>query len=312
MLLVLRSHRVSLTSVAVRIDQQFMHMVAAFKTLTKCTLNSCSTSSLSLEALRSLPSLTGLVLERSTFTHVEAAAVHLTMLKLYQSQAVCSHNCTCVTSLVQLQLSASVLERFHDKGVAACTRLKHINMMFSSVQAVDPAESFSAEYNDNTFAAPASLTTLKNLTSVTLSCSGDMDWQCNVNWLSCLETLQSLDVYHRWGVMSLDKGLSCLTALTSLCINVRNTTGSEFRTLFDWGGLISLVQLRLTGSIWLWGHGYPLSRLALLRKLRSVVVHCRHDSDGRMTVQLAVLAHELGRTRPDVTFEVDLQYPPAC
>lgn len=155
----------------------------------------------------------------------------------------------CVTSIAQLQLSRSVLERFHDKGVVACTWLKHIDIMCSSVQAVDPAESFTA--NDDTFAVPASLTNLKSLTSVTLSCTGGKGWQCNLNWLSCLKTLQSLGIYLRSGVMSLDKGLSCLTALTSLCITVHKAEGSEFRPLFDWAKLISLVQLRLSGHIWL-------------------------------------------------------------
>ena len=114
-----------------------------------------------IEAVRSLRSLRGLVLELGDFTDVEAAAVHLTRLQLSDCGASCSHGCMCVTSLIQLQVSRSELDLFHE-GVAACTCLKHLELEDALVGAVDAAETFTTEYD--TFCVPSSLTALTELT----------------------------------------------------------------------------------------------------------------------------------------------------
>ena len=283
-----------------------MPLVVEFKTLTECSLSSPMDQmhSLSLEALRGLPSLTALRLEESDFTHVEAA-VHLTRLELICGcEAECSHDCMCVTSLVQLQLSESVLKRFHNQGLAACTCLEHIDVRCGSVQAVDAAETLIA--NENALNLPASLTALTTLTSVVLSCRDDDGLEPGLDCISCLVNLQSL-VVDCYGWLTFTQGLTCLTALTKLSIDndVRDTVTDEKKVslLFDWAGLISLVQLHILGDVWP-TYQYPLSRLASLNTLKTVIFKCFYRPNQNMTGQLAVLAYKLGRDRRDVYFDV--------
>ena len=208
MLLVLLSHQAGLVSLAVRIWPMLVPMVAKFKTLTKCTLCGGPAASLSLEPLGNLPSLTALVLEQSTFSCVEAAAVHLTRLRLNECTAVCSSNCMCVTSLVELQLIHSTLYRFHVTGIAACVSLERLELDFGSVQAASAAGHFTV--NNEGVMIPVTLTALKNLTSLVFTCVGNQGSGGDLNWLSHLANLQSLEVLPATGGMTLTGGLTSL------------------------------------------------------------------------------------------------------
>lgn len=257
-LLVLRSHQASLLSMAVAIRHMAVPIVAGFKTLTDCTLRGPTGSSLDLDSLRDLPSLTALTLTHSIFIHVEAAAMKLTRLEL--RQCACSHDCMCVSSLVELELLLSVLEAFHKKGVAACTSLRRLALTKSSVKATDAAENFNA--GSRKFEVPLGVTALTNLTSIMFSCTDADSLEPALDRLTCLTNLQSLQGVSNTSLVSFCEGLTCLTALTELSMDVRTSVSGQdqVRVMFDWAGLVSLAKLHIQGNVWLTDQFY-LSRL---------------------------------------------------
>ena len=303
-LLVLRSHQASLLSMAVAIRHKAVPIVAGFKTLTDCTSRGPTGSSLDLDSLRDLSSLTALTLTHSSFTHVEAAAMMLTRLELRQCAATCSHDCMCVSSLVELELLLSNLKAFHKKGVAACTSLRRLALTKSSVKGTDAAENFNA--GSLKFEVPLGVTALTNLTSIVFSCTDADGSEIALDWLTCLTNLQSLQVVSSTDLISFCEGLTCLTALTELSTDVRTSVSGQdkVRVMFDWAGLVSLAQLHIQGNVWLTDQ-FELSRLTLLDKLEEVVFGRFPKPDKRMTGQLALLAHELGLNKPHVVFRVN-------
>ena len=84
-------------------------------------------------------------------------------------------------------------------------------------------------------------------------------------------------------MVTLGQGLTCLTALTRLCIRVDPiglfaSQRTEVRTMFEWAGLVSLVQLHITGYVF-WKDRFDLSGLASLSNLKEVVLD-RHVPQG--------------------------------
>lgn len=107
--------------------------LAAFKTLTQCVLLT-PPSLLSLRAMEALPDLTTIKLVQAHVADIEALA-HLTALHFHSSQTVCKHSFRSATSLLSLDLKHASIDRFHDHGVLACTRLLSFKCQESSMEA---------------------------------------------------------------------------------------------------------------------------------------------------------------------------------
>ena len=150
------------------------------------------------------------------------------------------------------------------------------------------------------------MTAVTNLTSIMFSCTDADGSEIALDWLTCLTNLQSLQVVSTTDLISFCEGLTCLTALTELSIDVRTSVSGQDQVLvmFDWAGLVSLAQLHIQGNVWLTDQ-FELSRLTLLDKLEEVVFGRFPKPDKRMTGQLALLAHELELNKPHVVFRVN-------
>lgn len=104
-------------------------LVVQFTSLVTCTLDMSTMSfaphlpEFDLYALKELPHLSMLTLANGHFTSVDSA-LHLTQLYIRWSQAMCSNDCACVTSLVELHLIQAGLGCFHTLGVCACPALR--------------------------------------------------------------------------------------------------------------------------------------------------------------------------------------------
>ena len=229
-LFLLRSHGVPLVRSDVLCQIASVRIIAGFTGLVHCTLRQQSRGgSLSLEALQALPSLTTLSLKGETFTHVEAAAMHLTELLLDNCRAVCSHSCVCVSSLVLLKMIDSQLVHFHENGLSACNRVASLSLVSSVVPANNPVESFS---NDGQFVVPRSMAAMTQLTGLEFTCAGEVE----LDWLKQFTKLKRLEVvgsYASKSVITFPESTSALTALTYLCLTASQTEDAELRMAFD-------------------------------------------------------------------------------
>ena len=107
-----------------------IRLLAQFTSLTTCMLNMNTESEnfdgrseriTSLLPFHHLPHLSLLEVFGGTVHDLDTAR-HLTTLTLTSCEAVCSGDCMCTSSLVQLQLSDCLLTNFHIQGVLACSR----------------------------------------------------------------------------------------------------------------------------------------------------------------------------------------------
>lgn len=228
--------------------------LGAFKAIASCTLQGFRGQILSLQVLKTLPNLTQLNLLHGHFSEVDAAE-HLTGLSINHCQAVCGSDCRCTATLVNLHLREARLERFHDKGLAACERLCKLACLESDVTAVDGRENmlFAASF----FMPSKSLSAVTSLTS--LSVSGCLIRSQVLSWLTDLGTLQHLyigtkasDPDYQYDLDSdiaeqvyLPKSFSVLTALTSLEIDSVAVMHLHFR----WDGFELLQRIGLQGRL---------------------------------------------------------------
>ena len=114
-------------------------LLQPLSTLISCTLNlggGRQSPAFSLKALKSLSFLTNLCLSAGNFVEIDSAQ-HLTHLNISHSKAVCYASPPCVTSLIELEVSSSVVDTFHQKGVFACTKLEVLVCAKSCIQASD-------------------------------------------------------------------------------------------------------------------------------------------------------------------------------
>ena len=104
-----------------------VHLLARFRSLTTCMLNLNAGQSnhnnglhiTSLFPFYHLPHLS-LLEVYGGIVHDLDAARHLISLTLTSCEAVCSEDCLCTSSLVQLRLSDCLVANFHTQGVPAC------------------------------------------------------------------------------------------------------------------------------------------------------------------------------------------------
>ena len=214
----LLTHQAPISRVAVDIPGRALHLLAAMKTLTHCSLYGRQEASMTLQPLKGLPNLISLELEIGQFTHVDHAAQHLTRLALVDCKASCSEDCLCVTSLRQLSCLNSNLSRFHEDGLPACSQLQSLVCDSSNIHAVDAAE--SVLFGGPCHCVPLSMSALTALSSLSFTCEAEIR-SVELNWLTQLTALETLEAKLEADRIVLPR---CLSSLSSLLLQQMMST----------------------------------------------------------------------------------------
>ena len=297
----LLTHQAPISRVSGHIAGEAIHLLAALKTVTHCCLSGQQETPMSLQPLKALPHLISLDLAKGQFTHVDAAAQHLTTLNLRDCKARCFEDCLCVTSLKHLYCRHSDLQRFHQQGLPACSQLESLVCESSNIHAVDDADSVLFGGPDH--CVPFSLSALTSLTSLSFCCDAQ-DIGVELDWLIELTALESFEAKLEAQIVLLPECLSSMSSLRRLSIG-----GPEMDELarvtfdFDFRHLVALEELCVHGNFVAETSG--LLNLTALKKLRVVDFSCFTEPDRQMMGQLALLAHRLGEHRPDIRFTAD-------
>ena len=187
-------------------------MLSTFQSITTRVLRSKRSTPLDLQPLRVLPQLTNLALRTGRFLGPEAAA-QLTALSLSQAEAVCVHDCRCVTALVKLSLSCSTLLCFQSRNVAACSRLQSLVLCQASISSGSVEEDFTFLDEDNA-KIPSGLSALTALTSLELETP-----TCQLlDWPTALTALQSFQL--EVGQAIFPVSWNSMTGLKNLVVNI--------------------------------------------------------------------------------------------
>ena len=192
--------RCQLERVALTAASTIVTLIAAFSSIGFCVLRLTSMAdTLSLQPLRALPSLETLRIGHGVFTDVAGAAAHLTELCFDQCLADCGTDCACVTSWVRLQLHTAIVKRFHTEGLAACSRLKVLQLTYAHLRQCGHAP----DVDFGTAAVDSSaLSKLSALTYLRVGPCGSSDKRV-LPWLGGLPELRHLDITCAIGVVYL-------------------------------------------------------------------------------------------------------------
>lgn len=281
-----------------RLPGSVLLLVAQFKTVTTCTLEMELTSSnllgptFDLYALSSMHHLVNLKLANATFVDLGAAS-RLTCLSLQRAKVGSSEDCLCVTSLVALDMFQAAVQCLHAEGVTACSSLQQLTCLDSYILASNPAEHLSCGKNE-LMRIPASLSRLTNLVSLTFAYTHNTA-EIDMGWLGQLPSLHSVGASLDVSVATFPDDLSVLSKLTELSVGSWIGNGM-YRFSLDWSKLFNLCSLLIRSALQL---NESFVCLAALPSLKEVVLELKR-SDAPTTVQVALLAHQLGTTRPDV------------
>lgn len=252
---------------------------------------------LDLQPLQRLPHLASLELESGKFSNMNTLSC-LTSLSAADCQLEYYADCASVTSLVQLVLRSSQLKSFHTSGLAACSKLQHLDLCEVHIDAVHDAEAMA--FFGTHFRAPRSLSALTALTSLLITYMSESE-RVDLQWLSQLPSLHSLCLLFEVQHVIFPESISRLSHMTYLRLS--NTAGSgTIRVSCNWSRLVSLQVLNMTGAFQFDG---DLCDLAKLVFLTSVVVEMLGTQQAlcnrAMALQVGRLGHKLG-ARPNVEF----------
>lgn len=183
--------------------RQAVSLLANFTCLVECVLVHCNPSGKEccLLPLQGLSNLTKLVLKHGWFTDVDAAR-QLTSLRATNTTVKCAHDCTSVNTLVKLALYKSCLIGFHQKGVAACSRLQVLTL--SSSIGYDDFLDVMFDLNQSVPQEPAGLSAMTALTRLqfTYINKHQRHFVWRLGWLTALANLQSVKaVVHNIGAV---------------------------------------------------------------------------------------------------------------
>ena len=298
-LAILLTHHAPISRVSGLVPAKALHLLAALKTLTHCRLQG-QHEAMCLKPLRFLPNLISLDLAVGNFIHVEAAAQHLTRLNLVDCEAICFQDCPCVTSLKQLMCLRSNFFRFHQQGLPACSQLMSLVCDSSNVRAVDAAESVIFGGPDQ--CVPLSISALTALSSLSFTCDTEFG-AVELGWLTQLTALEKLKAKLGAECIVLPECLSSLSSLRQLSVVATRHEHVEVTLGFDFSHLVALEEIRIHGNVD--ADMYAILNLADLKRLRVVDFSCFTMPGRCMMGQLALLAHRLGKHRPEVQFTAD-------
>lgn len=276
--------------------------LAHFTSLTTISLDlftngSPSPAEFDLGDLANLPNLVKLDLANGSFVAEDTASV-LTCLSLRQAQVQCVADCGFVSSLTKLHLQQACLYEMHRVGICACSSLRELTCMHSSIGADLDDQSMNF-FKDQGWQVPNSLSCLTNLTRLDFQYA-NRSVELQLAWLSQLPCLADLRATIDVSAVDYPSSLSSLSRLT--CLMVASMLDSA-HDVFDleWGKLVNLQVLELSGSLRL---KKSLLQLADLVQLKKVSLTCIDSSDPHTTVHIGLLAHKLGTMSPEVVFSL--------
>ena len=260
-------------------------LLSRFSQITECSL---TFRRLGLHSFKSLHHLTKLQVQNGTVTDLDAAK-HLTCLRLYSCKAICTKECSCVSSLQELAVCKSHVMGFN---VTACENLQALECRRASISAALSAESLMLVKHSHV-QFPASMAKLSALSSLNLSvrCSPSdvsLDWLCDLRGLQSLST--NMDVPS----LTLPGSISRLSNLRNMLI--RNSDTVRFG--FDWAGLVAIERIEVYGMV---RFDAPLIGMADAQQLQRVVFGGYDRSDSSCQSQISLLKHRLRSEKPDVT-----------
>ena len=296
-LAILLTHQAPISRVTGLIPGKALHLLAALKTLTHCHLEGQYEASMCLQPLKSLPDLISLDLAVGQYTMLDAAAQHLTRLKLVDCEAICVEDCLCVTSLRQLYCSHSNLAWFHQEGLPACSQLESLVCESSNIHTVNAAESVLFGGPDH--CVSASMSALTALSSLSFTCDTEVG-SVDLDWLTQLTALKKLEAKLAAECIVLPGCLSSLSSLKQLCVVALRDEHLQLTLELVFRHLVALEEIRIHGNFN--AETYGILSLAELQRLRVVDFSCFTAPGRYMTGQLALLAHKLGKHRPDNQF----------
>ena len=202
---------------------------------------------------------------------------------------------------MHLRLSSARITHFHHSNVAACSRLRSLSLCKAYIGDIDDEEVFS--FDNEEAQIPSGLSALTALSSLELDTLG---CKMNFDWVTVLSTLQVFQLATSQAVFPASwSAMTCLRILRLAEADVFDyeqpfeEPGVKFQ--FDWGVLASLETLDLQ---YLSMRNMSLLGLASLRHLRKVCFGHLKESDVDTTVEIAVLAFQLGRKKPEVDFSM--------
>lgn len=187
-----------------------LQLMAEFKSITHCTISAAAENDLEY-VLGALPNLTNLTLEDDEFFGVESA-VNLTSLRLQSCVVTCSKACSCVTSLLELQLESAKLHNFHQHGVCACSCLQYFRCVASVVDGDTYADILDLNH-DHSF--PVDLSILTALTKLEFRAGVGPAIQ-RLDWLTVLQGLKSVSAHLYAVEVDMGADLSTTVNLTKL------------------------------------------------------------------------------------------------
>lgn len=267
-------------------------LMPSFQCLRHCAISFPENRQLSLHALAALPKLTSLALEHGSFTDMNAAA-HLTSLSLSLSDASCSGDCTCVTSLLKLELAWSKLQNFHKRGLYACSHLQYLYCEMSGVSGAARANEFGLAHDICVMPDIQKLTALTRLEFCT------EQLVCSLDWIADLRSLKCVEAFNSGCGMHMPASMSCLTNLQDL--KVVCTTREDKAKLdiaVDLTALVSLQSVYLSSAIITCSSLVPLT---CLKSLKCIAFKCEPNEGTQR--QLIQLSRELGSNRPDIELQ---------
>ena len=118
-----------------------------------------------------------------------------------------------------------------------------------------------------------------------------------LDWLSQLPSLRSVDLWLQVPLVTLPESISQLTQLTNLRL-CNYDSGNKIKVSCLWSSLVALQEFSLTGVV---QFDEDLCDLVQVVPLTSVYIENMDDGTG-MVCQVEQLRQKLAATRPNVTF----------
>ena len=267
----------------------------ALRHLRTCAINGGSRKRpLHLQSLRLLEHLNTLTLTSATFSDLRLAP-SLRTLTMMNCNCTFSGSCAFLSSLVYLEIRASVVEDFGQHGLFACSSLQKLILYECAVTGIDVGSYIHEDFHEY-------FQCLDRL-EVMIGCGAITEGMMDYDWLFQLTTLTRLSLT----VLGDDEiDLDSLSHLSQLCeLKINGLYGEEdnpgLSLCMRWGCMQCLQCLDIAGLVC-----FDLGILGLLHveSLRELNFACETDNQDSASA-FAILLYRLARLRPDIECSID-------
>ena len=262
---------------------------SAFDHLTVLEVVAPGDGPVDLSTLQLSKSLQALVMQDGTF-ETKSLPPNLTYLFLTRSKLTSYKTCSCVTSLIRLNLVDSSLLGLHSQGLLACHALDRLTCLESCISATDMQQFLM--FNQTSFILPLGLSALTSLRCFDARIASISTVTLDAFYE--LTSLQDLTVCVHGASLSANNGLSRLSMLTSLRLLARPANPGVGVQLFTgWLGMQALQVLYISCD-W-FSFGRDIVGLVKLDSLRLVNIRSARPYDHKSFAFFAALAHGIAK-----------------